>query len=523
MLTKRNALREAGLWAVRTDVFEAVTPETLAWMKEAEANFSKCLFIKGEHSQKIVSLDDAQTARAAVRYAVGIDEDINFRGFIFPGDVYFDGAVFNANAWFQDATFEGEAVFEGATFKGHGLMNHAVFKWYVLFDDVSFEAIAEFETAMFSGITYFNRVTFKRQANFDRSTFAKEASFEDAAFEGEAFFQEVTFRGEASFNKASFLRSALYERANFKSIALFVCTAFKDVVSFQRARFAETARFDQSHFSAGADWTDASARILSFKAARFDEGIELDVSEVKRLDFAGSIFSIPPELNEQAASAASFDNTQMTSPSLLRLWWSQVWLGREPDPLLATRFRRYKAAAIKDCDNFSEHEFFVGELVGRVLCRHRKLSPVTLVALAYEATSNFGRSILLPLFWWTLVTVLFSAFYLSQTEVVQREMALQDSWAISAAAQAGGYALSNSVPCYPPPLTPAENWRKRWRWRGTPLPDPNATRVDGLSEKLRNRTNARAEALHLAFRNAFVVLDGGSDASHRMYGCLYGL
>ena len=44
-----------------------------------------------------------------------------------------------------------------------------------------------------------------------------------------------------------------------------------------------------------------------------------------------------------------------------------------------------------------------------------------------------------------------------------------------------------------------------------------------LSEKLRGQTNARAEALHLAFRNAFVVLDGGSDASHRMYGCLYGL
>ena len=80
-----------------------------------------------------------------------------------------------------------------------------------------------------------------------------------------------------------------------------------------------------------------------------------------------------------------------------------------------------------------------------------------------------------------------------------------------------------AVPCYPPPLTPAENWRKRWRWRGTPLPDPNVTHVDGLSEKLRSQTNARAEALHLAFRNAFVVLDGGSDASHRMYGCLYGL
>jgi len=77
-----------------------------------------------------------------------------------------------------------------------------------------------------------------------------------------------------------------------------------------------------------------------------------------------------------------------------------------------------------------------------------------------------------------------------------------------ATAEAGIHALSHSAPCYALDEKPA---------------DPNQTRVDGLSEKLRSQTNARAEALHLAFRNAFVVLDGGSDASHRMYGCLYGL
>ena len=459
----------------------------------------------------------------SVRYVIGIDEAINFSGFIFPGSADFVGVVFARNALFNDAAFEGDALFESAKFRGYGFMTGAVFKWYVFFDDVTFEDVSDFETTTFSGVTYFCGVTFKRQANFYKSTFAKEASFGDAAFEGEALFQEVTFQEEASFSKAFFVGPALYERANFKSVALFVRTTFKDVVSFQRARFAETARFDQSHFGSTADWTDASARVLSFKAAQFDEDVELDVGEVKRLDFAGSIFSIPPELNEQAASAASLDNTQMTSPSLLRLWWSQIWLGKEPDPLLATRFRRYKAAAIKDCDNFSEHEFFVGELVGRVLSRYGKYSVITLVALSYEATSNFGRPLRRPFLAWAIGIAFFAAFYLSRAEVLQRDLALKDAWWGTAAAQAGNYALSNAVPCYPPPLTPSDDWRKRWRWRGTPLPDPNATRVDGLSEKLRSQTNARAEALHLAFRNAFVVLDGGSDASHRMYGCLYGL
>jgi len=63
-----------------------------------------------------------------------------------------------------------------------------------------------------------------------------------------------------------------------------------------------------------------------------------------------------------------------------------------------------------------------------------------------------------------------------------------------------------------------------WRTpKNTPASNSNETIIGGLSEKLRGRTNARAEALHLAVRNAFIVLDGGSDASHRMYGCLYGL
>ena len=31
------------------------------------------------------------------------------------------------------------------------------------------------------------------------------------------------------------------------------------------------------------------------------------------------------------------------------------------------------------------------------------------------------------------------------------------------------------------------------------------------------------EAWHLAFRNAFIILDGSSEAAHRSFGCLYGV
>ena len=55
-----------------------------------------------------------------------------------------------------------------------------------------------------------------------------------------------------------------------------------------------------------------------------------------------------------------------------------------------------------------------------------------------------------------------------------------------------------------------------------PPPAANESQTGGLTEPFRSQTGARDEALHLAFRNAFVVLDGSAEAAHRTFGCLYG-
>ena len=56
-----------------------------------------------------------------------------------------------------------------------------------------------------------------------------------------------------------------------------------------------------------------------------------------------------------------------------------------------------------------------------------------------------------------------------------------------------------------------------------PPPAANENQTGGLTEPFRGQTGARDEALHLAFRNAFVVLDGSAEAAHRTFGCLYGV
>ena len=129
----------------------------------------------------------------------------------------------------------------------------------------------------------------------------------------------------------------------------------------------------------------------------------------------------------------------------------------------------------------------------------------SLTGALYGLLSDYGRSLFRPLLWWGIGVAVSAAFYLSQTEMMQRELELRDVSYILATAKAGSYALSHSVPCFA-------------------LDEKSADKNhDGLSEKMRGQTNALAEALHLAFRNALVAIDGGSDASYRIYGCLYGI
>ncbi len=202
------------------------------------------------------------------------------------------------------------------------------------------------------------------------------------------------------------------------------------------------------------------------------------------------------------------------------------------------RWRALKRLAIQGHDIDRELQFFSGEVRSARFAGDWPIPwPIWITpvwsgffrfwfGLLYELFSDFGRSILRPFLAWAIAIAFFAAFYLSQTEVMLRHSALQDVSYVAAALDTGRNALFNAVPCYTPQTRYTERWRSKWgRWgkAKSMLPDPNETVIGGLSGKLRGQTNARAEALHLAFRNALLVLDGGGDAAHRMYGCLYGL
>jgi len=397
-----------------------------------------------------------------------------FDGFTFPGLAFFNSAIFAGRASFNGASFNGYAWFNGAAFNSSAFFNRATFTVSVLFESVIFTDTAWFQGARFKGY-----------ASFTSATSAAHAWLDGAMFSGHAWFNGAVFRGEASFRGLTFPKNLFFYGASFGP----------GRADFGLVTFERVARFDGAKFTGKVDFhAVAGKRTFSMAGARFER--------------------VPDFIQAHFEEAPRLDNVHVVQPEGLEP------LTEEEARNLFARWRALKRLAIQAHDTDRELEFNAQEIRAE---RSASFWPVpvklhegerwlesvrSLSGFLYGLLSDYGRSLFRPFIAWAIGIALFAAFYLSQTEVMQRQLELQDASYFSATAEAGGYALSHSVPCYALDEKPA---------------DPNQTRVDGLSEKLRSQTNARAEALHLAFRNAFIVLDGGGDASHRMYGCLYGL
>ncbi len=274
---------------------------------------------------------------------------------------------------------------------------------------------------------------------------------------------------------------------------------------FGLATFERVVQFDGAQFTGEADFNAVSGkRTFSMSSARFEgvpNFIQAHFEEAPRLD---NVVVTPPKNSERLSADEALD--------------------------LFARWRELKRLAIQAHDTDRELEFNAQEIrAERAASRWPipnkaqgwKIWLRSFLGWLYGFFSDYGRSLFWPFPCGSSPSLAFCR-NLSQPDGGDADGPLRDVAVRS--------LLSLRRPR--PPPTYAETWRNNWKMWEKPkagaassneAANSNKTTVGGLSEKLRSQTNARAEALHLAFRNAFVVLDGGSDASHRMYGCLYGL
>ena len=471
MLVQRQTLEAAGKWVIRLDWRGDVIPGNEAsanWLDAAKANFFALRF---PHAARKAQLSGfaykARNSLARPTVIPGKGFAVRFDGFIFPGYAEFERAQFPAFASFRKTNF-------GLT---------ARFDWAL------FESVVWFEEAHFLSFVRFFGTKFLGPARFDKAEFDGFAGFPQATFSGYSSFAESRFRGEANFNAIRVERELSMAGARFEGVPDFI-----------QAHFEEAPRLDN---------IEVKGRMLTAREKEPEDGEKL--SRRMRLHRELQDKSL---LYRRATHGTSKDS----------------YLRDEP-----ARWRALKRLAIQGHDTDRELAFFSGEVRSARFAGDWPLPWSVWKAsawggffrfwfgLLYEFFSDFGRSVFRPLLAWVIAILAFAAFYLSQTDVMQRDLALQGASYFSAAAQAGRYAMSNTAPCYTRPPTFADRWRSNWGLWGTvtrPLPDQA---IRGLGKELRSQTNARTEALHLAFRNSLIAIDAGGDASYRIYGCLYGL
>jgi hypothetical protein len=499
-LAERRAMEADGRWAAEEDWkgdLEPQNDDTRAWMENAKADFSRCLFlVRGaEGTKETVGEDkeEAATPELAVK-SVSLDGNlIRFDGFIFPGDASFQSATFTGTARFQSATFTGYAGFEratftsaahfaSATFTGHASFERATFTSAASFASATFTGHASFESATFSGHAWFERATFTGGARFESATFSGgawfasatftgDARFESAAFSGDAWFERATFAGGARFESATFYGGARFESATFTGFAQFgsatftggasfESTTFTDPASFESATFSGTASFESATLSGTASFGSATftgeARFKSatftcdarfesatfigdasfasatfsgdarFKSATFSGDARFQSATFQRFtafgkatfakeasftgikvdrafDMTGARFKKVPSFNQaDFKQAPDLDNVEFPLPG----FW------RRGEAALIAHYRAIRRMAIQGADYEREQMAFKGETRSKRGTEHKPWHPAFWFGIAYDAFSDFGRSIARPLAIWFASGLAFAAIYL---------------------------------------------------------------------------------------------------------------
>ncbi len=458
MLAERKALEAAGRWAAEKNSYEKLEPkneESCAWMKAAEANFSRSLFLvrgaegteeeKEEDEEEEEESDESKLPFKSIQLE---GDDTDFSGFIFPGYASFERATFSGFALFDNATFFGDAgfaratfddraYFEGATFTGTASFASAAFTGPAWFASATFAGNASFESATFTGDAWFDTAAFSGDARFKSATFSGSARFESAIFTGSASFDSATFTGDASFVSATFSDIASFVSATFSGGASFSSASFTGIAWFKSTTFTGEARFVSATFTGNASFLSATftgdASFLSatftgdalfiratfsgialFLHATFQNSTSFEQAEFQKgASFAGvkadRAFYMTGATFEEVPAFNPADFKQ--SPDLDAVDFPLPGFWRRGEAGLIPHYRAIRRMAIQGADYEREQMAFKGETRSKRGTEHKPWHTAFWFGIAYDALSDYGRSIARPLAIWVASALAFAAIY----------------------------------------------------------------------------------------------------------------
>ncbi len=343
-----------------------------------------------------------------------------FHRVTFKAGAWFRETIFTADAWFREVTFTGATVFSGATFTGSTVFGGATFTGDAAFSKATLIGDAWFSEATFTGDATFHEATFKGNAGFRGATFKGNVDFQGATFTSATKFHGATFTGDAVFSGATFTGAAIFHGATFTGAVWFSGATFKSATVFLEATFLGTAIFSKATFKGDAVFHSATfTGAATFREATFKGDVWFGSIDIQiRIDFNSSSFHrIPDFQTAKNRDRIIVDNVVFTLPRPeARVPRIVFWLTgiQGLNTSIIAKIRQLRGIANDTHAIDAERDLTILERNAEVgvawsgLKRFRSFRQLahsvlttlfsTPLLVLYRWTSNYGRSIKLPLF-----------------------------------------------------------------------------------------------------------------------------
>lgn len=266
-----------------------------------------------------------------------------------------------------------------------------------------------------------------RAIDFRGYVFPGPVLFNEAVFDGWVWFQDAKFYGVATFTSARFCSWAGFQKAKFFGFAEFSDVTFVDNAVFEDACFECEVRFDLSEFKLGNIRKAMFKGEASFFAISVNRGLLVD----------GVEFTNVPNFIQ-----ASFNEAPNINAGIVKQYW---WRPVNALPNEDARYGALKRIAAQAQNHRAEHDFFVMEMHATPWRFDSALKKIT--GNVYSLLSDCGRSILLPMFWWTVNAIFFWTVYDRNASLATEYSVNKCDWSTDAGfSPAAFFAIINNFP-----------------------------------------------------------------------------
>ena len=338
-----------------------------------------------------------------------IDSETKARAFIktrFNGDASFRDALFYQNTTFQDTGFIKITSFRGVEFKEGAFFPRTEFNGNASFLGAQFNEAVSFRDAQFNKIVRFGNTQFERNAHFQNARFSGERSdFRNTRFSGRALFPYAIFSKKGTlFINTEFNRIAEFRSVQFNGATNFRNAQFKGIARFKDTQFKVWARFIAAQFEELADFTspgnndeiDAFQNEIHFDGAEFLDDVNFNNRKFRQeTSFNNCTFHKAPRFHGcQLHQETDFTDVRFLDTA---------------SPGSAMAYRTLKQDMEEKRARQEQLRFYALEMKSRR--REEKRKFLKFISWLYEATSDYGQRIFLPLAWLGFFFLIFTLIY----------------------------------------------------------------------------------------------------------------